>query len=616
MKTLSFKKLLACIMALLVLMTSLSVGMATALTEGDFEYSIDTEYDDDFNAIKSIKITKYNGNAADVVIPDKIEDLPVTIIGSSAFANNTSIKSVKIPETVVEIGGWAFDNCSNLTNINLSANLETIGGYLLSNTAFEKDGNNWDGELLYLDNYLLNSTDQAAGDITIKDGTKIVSGFAFSHNPNITSVKIPASVKTIDICAFDQCSSLSSVTLSEGLETIGYAAFENTAITEINIPNSVKTVESLAFSHTAIESVNLSANLEKVDGDSFANCPNLKSINVDSSNPVFYSTDGILFEKSQFDFMGDTLMVYPSAKEGTTYSVPENVEYLGYNTFAGLVYLKELNIPASVRSMSLASKTNLEKINIADDHESYKSVDGVVFSKDGSTILYYPDGKKGDKYEVTSGTKEAAYGSISYNNNLKELTFPEGFEKIERSAVYGCENLETINLPSTLTELEDNFTGYCLNLTTINFNGTKAQWEALGTKVSGYYDKDINLVCTDGTILLVKGNEEPTFTTEPTEPSTSTDATEPVVTNPTTPAVTEPSEGNTTATNPAESEFEIGDVNMDKKLNIKDATTIQKYLANIVTLDETALKLADFTQDGKVNIKDTSNIQKRLAGII
>lgn len=626
MKTMSFKKFLACFMATLVLLTSLSIGIATADSEGDFEYSVATEYDKDFNAIKSIRITKYNGSDSQVVIPDTIASLPVTVIASNAFANNAAITSVKIPESVVEIGGWAFENCTNLKEINLPANLKELGGYILSKTAFELDGNNWDGEFLYLDNYLLGTTTDVAGDVKIKDGTKIISGFTFSHNADITSVEIPASVKAIDICAFSDCKNLTTIKWSEGLERIGYAVFENTSITSANLPKSVKTIEGYAFGNTKIDSFNVNANVEKLDDSAFYGCTSLKSITVDSTNPYYYSTDGILFEKSQYSFMGDTILIYPSAKEGYNYTIPEHVESLGFDTFSNLVYLKELNIPTNVMSFYISGSTNLEKINIAEGYEGYKSIDGIVYSDD-NTLVYYPNGRTAVKYEVLNTTKAAESSSIVYNSFVKEVSFPEGFEKMEDRVVANCENLETINLPSTLTEVESNFTTGCLKLTTINYNGTKAQWDALGASLSGYYKNDVNLVCTDGTFVLIEGDEfvpapsvpvttEPTTTTEAVEPTSTTPDTNTNPTIPSTSVTTEPSEGSTGTTPPAFLAFDLGDVNKDGKLSIKDATTIQKYLANLFEFDEDAVKLADFTQDGKVNIKDATSIQKKLAGLI
>ncbi|MBQ2688078.1 MAG: leucine-rich repeat protein [Clostridia bacterium] len=614
MKTLNLKKFLACLMATLLLLTSFSISIATAETEGDFEYEIEIEYDESFNAIESVAITGYNGTASELVIPEEIAGLPVTVIEDNAFAENTAITSVTIPETVVKIGSWAFEECENLSEIKLPSNLEEIGGAILSNTAYEQDANNWDGELLYIDNYLINSTDQAAGDVKIKDGTKIIAAFTFSYNENITSVTIPSSVKSIGIYAFSECFNLSSVTLNEGLENIDSGVFEYTAIEEITIPESVKSINSWAFSDTKIESFFVPAKVEFINDSAFAGCSLLKEIAVDSNNSKYYSADGILFEKSEYDFMGDTLVVYPSAKEGKSYTAPDNIQYLGYSAFEDLVYLKELNLPASIGYLTLSVTSNLEKVNFAEENEDFKSVDGVVLSKDGSVLLFYPNGATAEKYEVLGSVKETDFYAVAYNSFIKEITFPEGFEKIDMYTIYACENLETVNLPSTVTELGDSFIKNCPNLTAINYNGTTAQWNAFNAELSTENTKGLYVYCTDGEIEIVSADDS----TEPTEtaPSTVVDNTEPSETTPQESTATEPSENdNTGATLPNE-EFELGDVNMDKKLNIRDATAIQKHLAKISALSEEALAFADFTQDGKVNIKDATNIQKKIAGLI
>lgn len=59
----------------------------------------------------------------------------------------------------------------------------------------------------------------------------------------------------------------------------------------------------------------------------------------------------------------------------------------------------------------------------------------------------------------------------------------------------------------------------------------------------------------------------------------------------------------------------LGDVNLDGKLNVKDATAIQKHLASIAPLNDKGLAVADFNTDGKVNIKDATAIQKKIAGL-
>ncbi|MGN0558363.1 MAG: dockerin type I repeat-containing protein, partial [Acutalibacteraceae bacterium] len=86
-------------------------------------------------------------------------------------------------------------------------------------------------------------------------------------------------------------------------------------------------------------------------------------------------------------------------------------------------------------------------------------------------------------------------------------------------------------------------------------------------------------------------------------------ATEELPTDPTDP--TKP----TDPTAPTE-KYILGDVDMDGKVKINDATMIQKHLASIITLTELQLKAADVTADGNVNIKDATRIQKHIAGLI
>lgn len=60
----------------------------------------------------------------------------------------------------------------------------------------------------------------------------------------------------------------------------------------------------------------------------------------------------------------------------------------------------------------------------------------------------------------------------------------------------------------------------------------------------------------------------------------------------------------------------LGDSNLDETLNVIDATCIQKYLANLINLNDTARFLSDANEDGQVNITDATFIQKKLAGLL
>ena len=103
--------------------------------------------------------------------------------------------------------------------------------------------------------------------------------------------------------------------------------------------------------------------------------------------------------------------------------------------------------------------------------------------------------------------------------------------------------------------------------------------------------------------------------TEPSENPTTAPATTPSEPseNPTTAPATQPESSTSTEPSTAPDENLLGDVNLDKKVNIKDTTAIQKHIAFIQALSEEGLKVADFNKDSKLNIKDATAIQKFLA---
>ena len=75
----------------------------------------------------SITITAYSGNASSVSVPDSINGLLVTSIGTNAFSNNTFPTSITIPNSVTNIGDYAFYDCYGLTNITMGDSITIIG---------------------------------------------------------------------------------------------------------------------------------------------------------------------------------------------------------------------------------------------------------------------------------------------------------------------------------------------------------------------------------------------------------------------------------------------------------------------------------------------------------
>ena len=110
-------------------------------------------------------------------------------------------------------------------------------------------------------------------------------------------------------------------------------------------------------------------------------------------------------------------------------NIPNTVTVLSYECFYKCGNLREINIPESVSEIGGVPVTecpSVEKINVSEKNNYYRSVDGVLFSKDMSQLIYYPSNKAGDSYKVPDEVKEfspcADNGAFNYNQNLKSVT--------------------------------------------------------------------------------------------------------------------------------------------------------------------------------------------------
>src|SRR5574344_208598 len=145
--------------------------------------------------IKGTTLIKYNGNDANVTIPDG-----VTKIGDRAFCDCNRLTSVTIPNSVTSIGYRTFSCCESLISVTIPNSVTSIGTW------------------------------------------------AFENCTNLTSITIPNSVTSISYRAFSGCESLKSIIIPNSVTSIGYRAFEDCrTLTSIKIPNNVTKIGDWAF---------------------------------------------------------------------------------------------------------------------------------------------------------------------------------------------------------------------------------------------------------------------------------------------------------------------------------------------------------------------------------
>ena len=210
---------------------------------------------------KTVTITKYTGTESTVILPSTINSWPVTKIGEDALKDNTTITSVTIPASVTEIGANAFAGCTNLTSVNY------IGGdwskltIQSGNPAVEDAAKDAANEQLFDFEFILNNTavvvtkykcKGTAADVTIPSRYKgkpvtAINNAAFP-NSAVTSVTIPDSITSIPDAAFVNCSKLTNISIPNSVTYIGFSAFSScTSLKSITLPSSLSTIGNSAF---------------------------------------------------------------------------------------------------------------------------------------------------------------------------------------------------------------------------------------------------------------------------------------------------------------------------------------------------------------------------------
>ena len=332
--------------------------------------------------------------------------------------------------------------------------------------------------------------------VVIGDEITSVGAAAFYGFSALKEVKLGQAVEFIGENAFFYCFELRTVNFPAPLQYVGAKAFYNNLLHSENgftFPEGMLYIGFEAF-HSAFKenTVFIPASLTEIEDGAFSNMF-VAAFSVDENNPRYASVDGVFFDKDI-----TTLINYPADKRDTRYEIPSTVVTIRKDAIETTNTLEKIVIPASVSSIEEGAifwNYALTSVDVAAENNSYKSENGVLFTKNGKTLLCYPSASDRTEYTVPQGTERIGNYAMSQAKNLKELHISEELTAIGDSGLYGCENLQKLGWPKSLTTIEDKAFEACTALTEIRYTGTSADWK----KVTIGKDNDL---LTDGSVRV------------------------------------------------------------------------------------------------------------------
>ena len=355
----------------------------------------------------------------------------LTTISNDLFYSCTSLTNVTIPSTVTSIGSYAFANCSKITSITIPSSVTSIG-----NSAFSGCYN--------IDNVYIT-------DLSAWCNIKFVG---YSSNPLVNAEKLYLNGNEVSV-----------LTISSEIECINdYAFYGFDGITSLNIPEGVKSIGSYVFYNCRnIASVTVPSTLQSIGQNSFLNCNSLASVYIkdlaawccidfaySSSNPLvngaqLYNNNTLI---TTFDAPVALTKINSYAFYGysglTTVNINNNVTSVGDFAFSECNSLTNVTISNKVNNIgnkAFSSCSKLISISVDSNNKYYKSIDGDLYSKDGTRLLQYSIAKSSDLFIIPEEVTSISQNAFSGSSNLTKVVVHSNVSEIGFAAFSSCNNL-------------------------------------------------------------------------------------------------------------------------------------------------------------------------------
>lgn len=348
----------------------------------------------------------------------------VTKIGSGAYRNVAGLKTIIIPKTVREISSHAFSGNKTLENVIIEP--------------------------------------RDAGDDPTVYGMIKIGDYAFQDCTSLKSITIADSVTTLGSTCFGGCTNLTDIHLPNSLTAIPYRLFSACSnLVSFDIPESVTSFSSAAVeSCPKIVELNIGKNVRSIGYS--GGMSRLTSINIDSANPY------LVFENKMVMNKAKTQLIWCIDKTSTTLTIPSTIVTISSEALSACSAVKTLNIPASTTSLGGILPSGITSVNVASGNTAFSSVDGNLYSADGKKLILWC--QTNATARIADGTTTLEGRPFNGKSMITSLTLPDSLTTIPGFSLQGLSRVTSLTIPKNVSSLSSSSFSYSTTVTIASDN--------------------------------------------------------------------------------------------------------------------------------------------------
>ena len=326
----------------------------------------------------------------------------------------------------ISLGVVAFADEAIVASGNCGANDDKLTWTLTSNGTLTISG---EGEMKDYADGEWEDRKSEIKKIVIESGVTEIGCSAFTDCTSLTDVVIPDSVTCIDNSAFLRCTNLSEISLPDSVIRLGSGVFEDcTNLKSVRLPQNLTSIPyRFFFGCSRLKSISLPDSVTQIGEAAFGFCDLQEQVVQE-----IVSSDNITFIGSR---------AFEGNKNIYTVHIGKNVEYIQTETF------NYMSTP------SFHDCTNLTSITVSPENQTYTSINGLLCSKDGRSLLYVPVGISG------------------------RLDVPAGIETIGGEAMNYAFSIENVHIPKSVKKIGSD--AFPIECTDVYYDGTEEQWNEI-----------------------------------------------------------------------------------------------------------------------------------------